>query len=389
MEHRVVKRKKKRKKQKNNVQKALRIIANIFFGILGFIGILGIIFFILNQSGRSSLHNSSPNAAPDVSNDQANQIAAAGLGQLSTVAWQDDWIAIDGTVYAYDQNTINLLFLGIDQPGGISTEIDLTDWESGQTDAIFVLSLNSTDKTIKVLGIPRNAMVELEVYNEENQVERVFENQICLQYAYAGGGAQGLSKMSETVSELLFGLPIHGVVAIGYDAVGSINDQLGGVEVEVLEDMTEVNSKFYKGNYVHLAGTEALQYVRERDVSMLGSPTLRLNRQKQYLTALIGAAKNRLKEKPMIVADIYNSIKPYMNTDVTLDEAVYIAMEAGGYQFDGDSFYLLEGEDKAVTFTNSQGEEDFYDDLYLDAEKTKSIMVEVFYQPVVLEQSQQ
>ena len=35
----------------------------------------------------------------------------------SIVQWQDDWVAYEGKVYEYNENTINILLLGIDQSG--------------------------------------------------------------------------------------------------------------------------------------------------------------------------------------------------------------------------------------------------------------------------------
>ena len=60
--------------------------------------------------------------------------------------------------------------------------------------------------------------------------------------------------MREASSKLLYDLPIHGVFAIGYDAVSIINDKVGGVTVDVLEDMPEKNKAFVLGNTVHLNG---------------------------------------------------------------------------------------------------------------------------------------
>jgi LCP family protein required for cell wall assembly len=251
------------------------------------------------------------------------------------------------------------------------------------------VSLNQKDKEISIIGIPRNSMVELEIFNEEQQPIKTIYNQICLQYPYAGGGALGLEKMKESVSELFYDLPIHGAVAINFDAIGQIVDMIGGVEVTIPDDMTALNSSYKQGSTITLTKKNALQYLRYRDTSTLGSPTTRLTRQKDFIQSAIKVAIKKLKENPSLVSDIYKAISPYMNTDITLDKAVYLAKEALGYSISSDSFYQLTGSDKQVDFTKKDGTADFYDDYYLDEEYTKEVFMKVFYTQVVVEKTEQ
>lgn len=188
---------------------------------------------------------------------------------------------------------------------------------------------------------------------------------------------------------MFYGLPIHGAFAIGYDAVSIVNDMAGGVEVEVLEDLQKENKVFVQGNTVHLKGDLALSYVRSRHYGELGSPTMRLKRQKQYLIGLIQKLRGEVKKNPILVRDIYNAVSRYMNTDVTLEEVVYLAAEAVNYRFGSDSFQLLEGEDRAVEIPEEKlrpGEEKepFYNDYYLDEDNVKQVMLNIFYEEVTI-----
>ena len=113
-----------------------------------------------------------------------------------------------------------------------------------------------------------------------------------------------------------------------------------------------------------------------------------LQRQKQYLVALINKVRGKVKENPMLVKDMYGAVSSYMNTDVTLEEVVYLAAESVDYGFGDSSFYLLQGEDRVVKIPEEEMNrvaeaEPFYDDYYLDEESIKEIMLEVFYKEVV------
>ena len=68
-----------------------------------------------------------------------------------------------------------------------------------------------------------------------------------------------------------------------------------------------------------------------------------------------------------------------MNTDISLDEAVYIAAQALECTLSDGSFYQLSGEDKAK-YINDEG--DYYNEYYLDEEALKDLMMKVFYKAV-------
>lgn len=376
------KRRKRRKKRKRNVK------AGIFAAFTCLMAGAGLFFVLLYALGGARLRASAESGAPDavlLSDEGAAQDIRRKTG-LSTLQWQDDWVALDGKVYAYDDSCINLLVLGIDKAGKMKDETDYEKWGSGQADAIFLVSLNPTTEKISIIGIPRNAMMEIDIYDGEEHVKETVFDQICLQYPYAGGGKPGIEKTKEKVSGLLYGLPIHGAFAVGYDAVARVNDMAGGVDVVALESLETRYGSYKEGEQIHLEGEFVLAYVKVRNMDILGSPTMRLERQKQYLTALLAKVKEEIKKNPAIVADMYRAASGYMVTDVTLDKAVYLAAQASGYQFDKDDIHLLRGEDKAVPIVKDGVEtQDYYDDYYLDEESLKSTMTEVFYTEVVLE----
>jgi hypothetical protein len=96
----------------------------------------------------------------------------------------------------------------------------------------------------------------------------------------------------------------------------------------------------------------------------------------------VNVAIDKVKRNPAIVSDIYKSVASYMNTDITIDEAVYLATEASGYKISNDSFYQLTGYDKKVDYVNKNGNSDFFDDYYLDKSSLKDIFIKVFYTEV-------
>lgn len=351
--------------------------------------VAGIALAALYISGSSKIYQSTDEKAPDaalLTDKEAAEDIRAKNG-LATVQWQEDWVAIDGKVYSYDSSRINLLVLGVDKAGKMDEEPDYEKWLSGQTDAIFVVSIDPTNKGVSILGIPRNSMVNVDIYDGEEHILRTIFDQICLQYPYAGGGKHGLEKATQSVSRLLYNLPIHGTVAVGYEAVSKVNDMAGGVDVVALESLETPFGSYKEGEHLHLEGKYVLAYVRARDVNVIGSPTMRLERQKQYLAALAGKMKEEIKKNPMRVKEMYDTVAGYVNTDLGINEILYLAAQAAGYKFSGEDIYLLQGEDKAVPIVKDGKETgDFYDDFYLDEKNLKETMIRIFYKEVKLEE---
>lgn len=371
---------KRKGKKKSRIRKiAMGILSSTLVLLLTLV-LVGIIFY---KSGEISLKASANMSAPQIYVDaeEINKIKE-NLEYKDSVAWQDNWVIYDDKVYEYRENTLNFLLLGIDQSGSLSKETDLSDWSAGQADTIFLVTLNQEDKRLSVIGIPRNSMVDVEVYNSEAECIETIYNQICLQYGYAGGGKLGLEKTKDSVSDLMWGLPIHGACAVSFDAVSVITDRLGGIEVVVPDDMTGYNSAYTKGSTQKLVGKNVVNYLRYREYDALGSPTTRLERQKAFMKTAAERVMQEVKANPIFVRDIYESLISYMNTDITADEAVYIASKALECALDEQSFYQLMGADKAEYFITENGELDFYDDYYLDEDELKRIMIDVFYKQV-------
>lgn len=379
---------KKRRKRRNRKK---NIKAGIFAVCTSLVAVAGLFFVLLYAFGGARLRASAETSAPDVTllTDECGAEDIREKAGLSAVQWQDDWVALDGKVYSYDDSCINLLVLGIDKAGKMTEKTDYEKWKAGQADAIFLVSINPASEKISIIGIPRNTMMDIDIYDGEEHVKETVFDQICLQYPYAGGGKPGIEKTKEKISGLLYGLPIHGAFAVGYDAVSRVNDMVGGVDVVALETLETRYGSYREGEQIHLEGEFVLAYVKVRNMDILGSPTMRLERQKQYLTALLAKVKEEVKKNPAIVANMYSAVSEYMNTDVTLDKAVYLAAQASGYEFDKDDIHLLKGEDKAVPIVKDGVEtQDYYDDYYLDEESLKSTMTEVFYTEVVLEEQE-
>ena len=125
------------------------------------------------------------------------------------------------------------------------------------------------------------------------------------------------------------------------------------------------------GAEVHLEGDAAYQFIHYRDTAQEQSAEARLERQKQYLKKFILQAKEAMKQDMTLPLQLYTQITPYMVTDVTADEAVYLAGQALSYSFGDDDFYSMTG-------TVKMGEK--FEEFYPDETALYELVLDVFYE---------
>lgn len=376
----VKRRKIKRVKKRIDFKAVLKVIG-ISIPVLLVLG--AIIIFFMYKSGEMSFKNKvgSNGLKIEVAKEEVES-AKEKFAYGNTIPWQDDWLVYNEKIYEYKEDTINFLLLGIDKKGKLEHDTDLSDWEAGQADAVFVVSLDQEEKKVSVIGIPRNSMAYIEMFDSDSSSLGYIYNQLCLQYGYAGGGELGLEATQRVVSEILHNLPIHGTCAINFKAIEIVTEKIGGVEVTIKEDLSILGPEFVEGNQVVIKGKNTVDFLIYRDTSVIGSPTTRLTREKEFLEAMIHKSIACAKKNPAIISEVYKAILPYMNTDVTLDKAIYLAMNSLDYEIDGDSFHQLQGEDKEVTGLGEFGEERTFNDFYLDEDYLLETVVKVFYEEV-------
>ncbi len=350
---------KKRKKEKRR-KKIVLLLGE--FVILA--GIAAVSFQILRVIGKSSLQ-AKAEAAPMLVSSQAS------LTEEEKQRWQEGWVKYEDTIYAYNEDIITFLIMGIDKNSDVK-EVD-EGTNGGQADALFLAVLNPHDRTIKVIGINRNAMADIEIYNEEGAYVTTKKAQIAVQHGFGNGMEESCAYQVKAVKKLFYNLPLHGYAAINMSAIATINDAVGGVDVKVLEDLTRVDSSLVKDAQVHLNGKSAFWYVKARDTDAFGSADARLARQKQYLGAFMEAAKQAAKKDITVVMDLYQAISMQMVTDITVDEVANLAPIVVDYKFDENSFYMLEGE-------NVMG--DMFEEFYVDEDALYEMILEIFYEKV-------
>lgn len=280
-------------------------------------------------------------------------------------------IIFDGVKYAYNKDIITLLFLGIDKLDEVKPAENGVS--GGQADTIFLLVINPHTKVMDILAIHRNSIALVDVYDKDNNYLGEGYTQICLQHAYGGGMEKSNQMTMKSVSRLLYDLPIHSVTSINMGAIPELNDSVGGITLKALETFEYGGYSFTEGENVTLKGKAAYEYIHYRNLYISDSAGLRLNRQKQYMTQFINTGMSQIKSNLGKVVDVYDIIKKYVVTDLSVDKMTYLASELINYRFGG--IYTFEG----ALDTNPKWKYERYN---LDEDAVYELLIDKFYERV-------
>ena len=352
--------------------------------LLALLAILAVIAVILvnvwRSTGRASLlqhaQGNSANAAQAMQEaaNEKNSEASATQEAEESYELQEGQIRYNGKTYQYKDNLMNILCLGIDSRDGIAKE--KTPGKAGQADCVILAVLDDEAKTIQLINISRDSMVPVHVYATDGSFVEDRTEQLTLQYAYGNGRDWSCQLMEQAVSDLFYGLPIHGYCALSMNSIASLNDTVGGVTVTVPEELAELKPKlFTAGETITLKGNRANEFVRARAVNSpdVASNNKRIARQKAYAVAFVNQLKQGMKEDMTLPVKLYQTAEKQMVTSLSLDQAVYLCTEYMNCSFDTDNIYTIDG---AVTM----GEK--YAEFNVDDDALYQMILDIFYEEV-------
>jgi LCP family protein required for cell wall assembly len=288
---------------------------------------------------------------------------------FSNEKWQEGAVRYNGRVYQYNTAIKTYLIMGIDVSGPVTKAAD--GISGGQSDAMFLLVCDGSNNKMSLIAINRNTMTDIDVYNEDGIFRGTYNLQICLQHAYGDGMRVSCIRSVDAVSHLFYDVPISGYVSMNLDGIPILNDSVGGVTLEVMQDLenTSMGVNLHKGELVTLNGNEAYVYLRSRDTNVFASANDRLERQEQYLGAYYEKAKLVINDSDDAM-DIYDSLEDYLVTSVDFSKLVDELMQ---YELDESNIYSIKGE-------TIQGKR--FEEFHADDDALYEMILDIFYNEV-------
>ena len=280
---------------------------------------------------------------------------------------QTKTITRDGVEYFPRQDITVILVMGIDEEGPVKDSGSYRN--NGEADMVAAVILDQKDETYSVLTLNRDMMLDMPVLGIGGRRAGSFYGQLALSHTYGSGLADSAENTRNTVSDLLYGIKIDHYVAMNMDAIGILNDAVGGVTVTVTDDFSQVDESLSLGE-VTLNRAQALTFVRTRQDVGNQLNLSRMERHKEYLKGLSQALNEKMDGSETFAAEIYEQMVNYMVTDCSVNVVTGLLQRCADYSL--KEIVSVEGENKL-------GEE--YYEFYANEEKLDTLILQLFYAP--------
>ena len=272
----------------------------------------------------------------------------------------DNAVYHNGKAYYYNENLINLLLIGVDRESNSTSK-------NGQADALYLVSVDTEVGKVKIVGISRNTLCEMNVYGSDGKPYGTENAQICLAYAYGSNDVNSSENCAYAVSNLLFDIPINGYYTIYFDSLSKIVNMVGGVRVNVPADTLDPQFAGIKGTSAVLDGSKAMSFLRMRNDS--NAP--RVERHKEFISGFINAAKSAVKKDLSLPVKIADKLGSESVTDIDVSGMIYLATEALNWETEFINIsgeYSVENEREIFTVNEETLKDTVIDNFYI-AEK--------------------
>jgi len=284
----------------------------------------------------------------------------------------DGRVRYQGVEYELKENVESFLLLGLDK---YEDAVSSDSHESGiQTDFVMVVVFNNDTKQCTAIQINRDTMTKVNMLSiGGTAVVDTLTKQVALAYNYVDDDNEKIKcgNTLDSVEYILKGVEIDHYFSMTMDGVIKLNDLLGGVEVEVLDDFTGIDDTLIKGERVVLTGEQALRYVRARQGLEDSTNVARMERQKQYIKALREKLDSCIVEDETFTLNLIEEISEYVVYDVSEQKLQTLIEKFDDYEFLG--IRTIEGETRS-------GEK--FLEFYPDEDSVWKVVLDLFYDPI-------
>lgn len=224
-------------------------------------------------------------------------------------------VEYDGQWHSFRNDLKTVLVMGLDK-----YERPEDAWgylNNQQADFLMLLVIDEKAGICNILHLNRDTMTDIPRLGVTGDAVGTIVGQLALAHTYGSGGSDSCLNATKAVSKLLCGVQIDHYITMTMDGVGIITDLVGGVEVTVLDDFSQVDPSLVKGEQVLLKGDQALTYVRTRKDMYDSSNLRRMERQRQFMNALYQKLSDCTKNDPEFMVNALVQLSDSVMSDCT------------------------------------------------------------------------
>lgn len=274
--------------------------------------------------------------------------------------FDDTVVEHNGVKYKYNDNITSILFIGVDE-NSIKTESD-NYGTNGQADAVYLMAIDTSTGKTDVIGISRDSMTDVSLYSKEGKYIGTEKMQLCLAYAYGDRRHSSCNNVVQSVSRMFYGIPINTYFAIDLSGISPLVKAVGGFTVNEYD----VNNNVIGTKQIN--SSNALQFVRSRDKTVLDSNISRMSNQQEFLKAFAAKATQKTKQDLSVPVQLYNVVTDYSVTNINASKITYLA-----------SKYI--NANTSISFHTVQGQvvQGEYAEFHVNTDALYNLLLDIFY----------
>ncbi len=236
--------------------------------------------------------------------DDNSGVDTSGLEEMETFP------VIPEAEIQQSDDIVNILVLGTDSYDGTLTEY-------ARSDCMILVSINKTEKTVKLVSLERGMGVYMPYGEKAGQWD-------LLTHAFRWGGA---SLVCDCVENHLR-VEVDHYVRVTFNTVKTVVDAIGGIDINMTEEEAWAMSRdgyYFQEGMNHLDGTSALRFARLRRID---SDWFRIERQRRVILAAVEALKGTsLKE----LNNLLDQTLPLIQTNLSMLEIADLMLYAPNF----------------------------------------------------------
>lgn len=278
-----------------------------------------------------------------------------------------DVLTYDGKEYILRDQIETILVMGIDK---FSDEVEGGSYNNDQrADFLILFVMDHKRGTYSSIQLNRDTITDVTVLGIGGKKVGVVKEQLALAHTYGSGGDDSCRNTARAAAAIFGGMRIDYYLSLTMDAVYVLNDAVGGVTLEVKDDLSARDPALVKGATVTLTAEQALTYIRERYALEDSTNVARMERQHQYIDALYSEMIEYFAENDSFPTDTLSKLSKHMTTNCSSSKMEHIFDKLVNYSNGG--IYGIDGEISVKEYV----------EFYPNEDSIKKLLATLFYEP--------
>lgn len=227
---------------------------------------------------RNSNTESLSTVSTESSDSMTGEITSAGIiVEENEIPALPTSIEYDGKSYSLRSDVSTFLFLGIN--------------EDNYSSYMFLFVLDSTNKNIRVLKIPSDIIVDVDIYNDDRELLETSPMEIGYQFGYGESYARSCHITRMLVSNVLKGTRVDYCFSITLEGLCTVVDSLerGKVSVGLRNDWTDLNAAYTLDSTVELSADGVREFFEFDGMNQYDYDTEFLTRRDWFMLSLFSS----------------------------------------------------------------------------------------------------